>query len=91
MSSGIHMRHHPPLLFQYLRSFEEVEGQLPEQGVHGIFDQSGEPGPIRVVRKRAPSIQSEGLDFSLCGRNRNRGNTSLAFRSYPVFPPAILV
>jgi len=43
----------PPFLCQYLRSSEEVEGQLSEQGVRGVDDQPGESGPIRMMMKMA--------------------------------------
>lgn len=38
------------------RAFDEVEGQLTQQGVQGLFDQSGESGPMGVMMKMADSI-----------------------------------
>jgi len=43
----------PPFLCQYLRPSEEVEGQLSEQSVRGVLDQSGKPGPMSVMMKMA--------------------------------------
>lgn len=43
----------PPCLCQHLRPSEEVEGELSEQGIQGILDQSGEPGPMGMMMKMA--------------------------------------
>lgn len=43
----------PPFLCQDLGASEEVEGQLPEQGVCGIDDQLGESGPMSVMMEMA--------------------------------------
>ena len=40
----------PPFLCcKYPGSPEEIEGHLPEEGIDGILDQPGEPGPEGVV------------------------------------------
>ena len=43
----------PPFLCQDLGASEEVEGQLPEQGICGIDDQLGESGPMGVMMEMA--------------------------------------
>ena len=42
-----------PLRCQHLRSSGEVEGQLSEERIDGIFDELREPGPMRVMIKMA--------------------------------------
>lgn len=66
----------PPFRCQHLGPSEEFEGQLPEEGVRGILDQSGEPGPMSMMVKMAdaevlfhfvPDFGDSLVPFSLVG------------------------
>ena len=66
----------PPFLCQHLCPSEEVEGQLPEESIRGILDQSGEPGPMSMMVKMAdaevlfhfvPDLGDSLVPFSLAG------------------------
>jgi hypothetical protein len=53
MPSWAHRRHNPLSYAPHLRPSEEVKGKLPQQGIHGILDQTCELGSISVMVKMA--------------------------------------